>query len=138
MVDNLWCITSCCQQPIDIFITTKETLPDGPNCGQGYWGMGDACFDLDECSTADLNNCKEGAPCTNFDGGYSCTCADGYFALDFGCYDYDECAMGDDDCGASGTICFNHPGGYSCQCPTGWQLDSDGNCSDGKEINYFI
>ena len=74
-----------------------------------------------------------GASCTNFEGGYSCPCADGYFALDFGCYDYDECAMGDDDCSASGTICVNQPGGYSCHgCPTGFHVDSDGNCSDGK------
>ena len=108
----------------------KETLPGQPNCGQGYWGMGDACFDLDECSTPELNHCKEGAECTNLDGGYSCICADGYWGHDNGCYDLDECGDPEfNDCGASGTICFNHQGGYSCQCPTGWQLDSDGNCS---------
>ena len=85
------------------------------------------------------NNCMPGASCTNFEGGYSCPCADGYFALDFGCYDYDECAMGDDDCSASGTICVNQPGGYSCHgCPTGFHVDSDGNCSDGKMFLWIV
>lgn len=97
--------------------------------------MGDACFDLDECSTFELNDCKEGVECTNLDGGYSCICADGYWEHDLGCFDLDECGNPEfNDCGASGTICVNHSGGYSCQCPTGWQLDDNGNCSgtDGK------
>ena len=58
----------------------------GPKCDPGYSGMGDSCSDIDECAAPNLNNCEEGAPCNNFEGGYSCTCKAGYVALDFGCF----------------------------------------------------
>lgn len=99
--------------------------------------MGNDCFDLDECASADMNNCKVGAPCTNFDGGYSCDCAAGYFALDFGCVDYNECSMGDDNC-ASGTTCSNTDGSYDCLCSDGSKADSNGNCGQqGCGPGYF-
>ena len=94
--------------------------------------MAGTCVDIDECSSADLNNCRVGAPCNNFDGGYSCTCKDGYFALDFGCYEINECTGGLHVCDSMGGTCSNTDPHYDCICPDGssitpWQ-NPTGTC----------
>ena len=34
--------------------------------------------DINECASADLNNCDENASCSNTDGSFSCTCNIGF------------------------------------------------------------
>ena len=55
----------------------KDTGNGQSVCPEGFWGLGDSCFDLDECGHSDFNDCKDGTTCHNHDGGYSCVCPNG-------------------------------------------------------------
>ncbi|GAB4825492.1 hypothetical protein Ancab_008367 [Ancistrocladus abbreviatus] len=49
-------------------------------CWTGYEGnpyIAPGCQDIDECSVAELNECKEPATCENTNGGYKCKCPQG-------------------------------------------------------------
>ena len=131
------------KSPLSIFITNKDNPTD--NCNPGYTEVAGTCVDIDECSSADLNNCRVGAPCNNFDGGYSCTCKDGYFALDFGCYEINECTGGLHVCDSMGGTCSNTDPHYDCICPDGssitpWQNPTgtcvaNDNCGPGTSYS---
>ena len=55
----------------------EEVCPGEDVCPEGFWGLGDSCFDLDECGHPNFNECKDGTTCHNHEGGYSCVCPNG-------------------------------------------------------------
>ena len=70
------------------------------------------CYDINECFN-DVDNCVDGADCTDTLGSYFCTCPQGYTGdgLDVlsggtGCEDKDECALGEHFCDEN-AVCMN-------------------------------
>lgn len=102
---------------------------------------GTLCSDIDECESADKNNCSPNAGCENSVGSYICTCQDGFTGDGLVCesfvkhnnyifiYSIQECADNDECteniCGTN-SDCKNSVGSYTCTCETGF--DSE----DGK------
>ncbi|XP_071478033.1 uncharacterized protein [Diadema antillarum] len=77
--------------------------------------IGSVFIDLDECDS--LNQCENGATCTNTNGSYICACPPGWDGND--CQnDIDECNS-DNPC-ENGATCTNTNGSYICACPPGW------------------
>ena len=105
-------------------------------CPQGFWGLGDSCFDLDECGHPDFNECKDGTTCLNHDGGYSCVCPNGVEANSNG----DCLGTGYENMliiyiAVTNIICWTYPFCLITNketLPDGPNCDSDGNCSNGK------
>ena len=63
-------------------ICTNKFGSFGCACYSGYEGNGLICFDVDECSDSNLNNCNANfADCTNTVGSYKCTCKQGYSGI---------------------------------------------------------
>lgn len=73
-------------------------------------------IDVDECSTLP-NPCKNGATCTNVNGGYICRCITGW--------DGSDCSINVNDCVETpdnpkclnGGTCVDRVGSYRCNCP---------------------
>lgn len=98
------------------------------SCPKGYrnhWqSRGQACKDIDECSSIAPPNCGE-AVCVNTPGSYICQCEPGYKYNDTlkTCEDDDECAAASGGCDH---VCSNTDGSFACSCHLGYFLDSDG------------
>ena len=51
--------------------------------------------------------------------------------------DIDECEDGTHRC-SGGQECVNRPGDYLCQCPTGYRLNSQRQCEDINECQFYF
>jgi hypothetical protein len=75
-----------CLQGCDVANSVCTNLEGGHlcTCEHGFTasndegGMLEACTDIDECASFDLNICAENAYCTNQKSTYKCTCNDGF------------------------------------------------------------
>ncbi|XP_065187530.1 nidogen-2-like [Sycon ciliatum] len=86
---------------------------------------GEECVDIDECSSAALNDCADDdvATCFNSIGSYACECRDGYRGNGRSCQDLDECSRGTADCDKAHAYCNNTIGSYQCTCASGYVGD---------------
>ena len=93
------------------------------SCEQGYFPLGQMCYDIDECRHASLNICPENSNCVNTDGSYTCVCHDGFVYNDnfLGCSNINECQNGDSCEIESGAICADTYGSFECSCPSNMQ-----------------
>ncbi|KAM4632530.1 uncharacterized protein O3C94_019060 [Discoglossus pictus] len=67
---------------------------DSCSCNRGFvYREGLGCVDINECASADLNDCHFVAVCENNFGGYSCSCPYGYFGDGKHC-EINECDEG--------------------------------------------
>ncbi|XP_053372749.1 uncharacterized protein LOC123561027 [Mercenaria mercenaria] len=88
------------------------------NCETGYSkGENGKCQDVDECSSASLNECSQ--LCTNNNGSYQCTCNSGFLQDGNACNDINECE-GQNECSQ---VCSNTIGSYRCSCNPGFKLN---------------
>ena len=94
-------------------------------CKEGYYSIGDECFDVDECSSDKLHDCPENSECENTDGSYYCTCQIGFVgsidsSLGLKCFNINECFEEViRSCEfESGAICEDTYGGFECSCPS--------------------
>ncbi|XP_075719873.1 uncharacterized protein LOC142760569 [Rhinoderma darwinii] len=99
-------------------------------CKAGYSGNGEACADINECSTS-LHQCHQQATCMNTIGSYSCQCKSGYTGNGFNCLDINECASDNGGCHFD-AVCTNTPRDRTCQCKTGY-TGTGVNCTDIDE-----
>ncbi|KAM4631553.1 uromodulin-like [Discoglossus pictus] len=84
-------------------------------CFSGYtYEVDVGCIDIDECATAQLNDCHPLAVCTNHYGWYSCSCPYGYFGDGKYC-DINECEQGT-PCGPD-MFCNKFNASYTCLDP---------------------
>ncbi|XP_033112384.1 fibrillin-2-like [Anneissia japonica] len=90
------------------------------------------CVDINECVSAEMNNCSSNAECNNTAGSYTCTCNDGYVGDGLICEDVNECFI-NNGCHEQAT-CFNVIGSYMCECRTGFIGDGY-NCIDIDECS---
>ncbi|XP_036405206.1 nidogen-2-like, partial [Megalops cyprinoides] len=90
-------------------------------CAVGYWGDGQSCHDVDEC-TEGLSMCGPLSQCVNVPGGHHCLCLGGYQLGPDGqtCIDIDECLS--QLCHAHAS-CTNSPGSFQCRCRHGYEGD---------------
>ncbi len=109
----------------------------GP-CPDGYFGNGEVCQDIDECSL-NLFECHERATCVNTDGGYECICDPGYAGDGKRCREIDPTTCADRPC-FDGVQCRDLPLNvntldldsldiiklYQCDnCPPGYRGDGE-------------
>jgi hypothetical protein len=106
------------------------------------------CDDVDECASADLNQCTH--ICINEIGSHICKCQEGYVLADDGF----TCNPGEDlQCEAKGCVkdfCRTNNNTVECFCPSGMKLENDGKtcvnvdecasddtnkCTDGSTCN---
>ncbi|PIK40328.1 hypothetical protein BSL78_22832, partial [Apostichopus japonicus] len=78
-----------CERPVNHFCSGIGTsCQNGGSCTEGLtaaqcdcpagWTGSTCDVDVNECSSAGLNNCDANAACTNTEGSFMCTCNDGY------------------------------------------------------------
>ena len=83
-------------------------------------------LDINECLSAELNNCPYG--CNNTIGSYLCTCPIGFKIQNVTtCVDVDECTDKSHDCHKN-AACKNTVGSFSCDCRKGYTGDGR-NCT---------
>ncbi len=65
---------------VNIYSDGKFHLIFCGNCETGYKCDNDSnkCYDIDECSRPELNDCPENSTCANEEGTYSCICNENY------------------------------------------------------------
>jgi hypothetical protein len=122
------CEDITCEEP------ARCTLKDGVaacTCPKGYEQDGETCSDIDECASANLNECADHAKCSNREGDYECECEQGYLGDGRTC----EAAAGCDE--ASNTchpdaLCMPTNAGVDCTCKSGFDGDDKG-CTDVDE-----
>ena len=102
-------------------------------------GDGTVCAEIDECSSAALNDCHALGTCTNTVGSFDCACAaSGFEGNGVLCWDVDECRQNTDTCAAKGSKCTNTVGSYICACESGWSGDgftciNEDECANGTD-----
>ena len=107
--------------------TSDIRLLDGFGCECPNGTIGDAitaCTDIDECSSANLNECHKDGKCTNNFGSYECSCHTGYNGDGKDCSLGDACDPNPCDENAVCTTVVNettHEAAHKCACSTGWQ-----------------
>eukprot|EP00917_Polyrhabdina_sp_WS-2016_P013813 GHVP01030197.1.p2 GENE.GHVP01030197.1~~GHVP01030197.1.p2 ORF type:complete len:712 (-),score=124.77 GHVP01030197.1:2788-4923(-) len=92
------------------------------------------CYDMDECSSPDTNQCDFAESCQNLSGGFACDCPPGWsLGLDKkSCVDINECFEGYEvptSPGSTRPACGNDPsqsctnlqGSWSCTCAPGFR-----------------
>lgn len=100
-------------------------------CRQGFKMIGDACMDINECSSGACEH-----TCQNTIGSYVCSCFDGYRVSP---NSRDECVLYCDEEECPATCDPNND--VQCFCPDGFMLDEwDGNriCVDINECENFF
>ncbi|XP_065055560.1 fibrillin-2-like isoform X2 [Rhopilema esculentum] len=123
-------ITNCMNLGCSQNATCKNVNgSEGCYCNDGFTGNGTNCGDVNECLSAELNNCPYG--CNNTIGSYLCTCPIGYKIQNVStCVDVDECADKSHDCHKN-AACKNTVGSFSCSCRKGYIGDGR-NCTDNN------
>ncbi|XP_059149212.1 uncharacterized protein LOC131936280 [Physella acuta] len=114
---------TCTNTPGDFYCT----------CKPGYKQTGKTtCEDINECASADLNECHADARCENLDGGYRCICNKGYRGDGFKCVPVGECAcFGDPHC-----ISYDHRW-LHFQGDCEYVMSQDG-CEAGQEPTFRV
>ncbi|XP_022080925.1 fibrillin-1-like isoform X2 [Acanthaster planci] len=78
----------------------------GP-CPDGYFGNGEICQDINECSL-NLFDCHQNATCVNTEGSYECLCDPGYVGDGKRCREIDPTTCRDNPC-FQGVLCIDLP-----------------------------
>eukprot|EP00795_Rhopilema_esculentum_P002768 gene2768-991_t len=122
-----YCIGSKCPQNANCLSDVHSYTC---KCKDGFIGDGKiSCANVNECLSAELNNCPYG--CNNTIGSYLCTCPIGYKIQNVStCVDVDECADKSHDCHKN-AACKNTVGSFSCSCRKGYIGDGR-NCTDNN------
>ena len=145
--DNEYCINQDGSYSCEVI-----KCPDGqrPNargacyevpCAHGYiWdNFYEDCVDINECQTADNNQCNDDEVCKNTIGSFVCAtlpnCTTGYKPSQYidHCIDIDECAELQQSCSNPIEHCVNTIGSFSCDCNVGYTRDLNGTCMDIDE-----
>ncbi|KAK3103621.1 hypothetical protein FSP39_020595 [Pinctada imbricata] len=121
-------VDECAENPAICASTTKYCENEIGDyqcfCYDGFEHVGDACVDVDECSSIVTNVCPIGkSTCENNQGNYTCVCNQGYIQNGpYACTDIDECSQNSHGCEQG---CTNVPGSYNCICEAGFQINND-------------
>lgn len=100
-------------------------------CPRGYTGTATDCQDVDECVSADMNDCGENARCQNRAGTYECVCNSGFGGDGRVCTALSNCNADSNTCHAD-AICSTGDTGISCTCSKGFEGDGK-RCADVDE-----
>ncbi|XP_053326744.1 uromodulin-like [Spea bombifrons] len=115
------------------------------SCYNGFvYEEGLGCVDIDECASAELNDCHPLAVCKNELGWYTCSCPSKYFGDGRYC-EVNECAQENNTC-FSNADCIKTFGSFSCVDPCfsytvlaeEWRLTSGRNYSQWYNCDYYL